>query len=82
MELYRAVDDALADLRRVGGLTNTAEAEGIWRGIWHEETHNSTAIEGNTLALRQVRMLLEHGLAVGDKELREYLEVQAYGEAA
>jgi Fic family protein len=82
IELYRAVDEALGDLRRVGGLPNPAEADSIWRGIWHEETHNSTAIEGNTLALRQVAMLLEHGLAVGDKELREYLEVTAYGEAA
>jgi Fic family protein len=81
-ELYRAVDEALADLRRVGGLPNPAKADSIWRDIWHEETHNSTAIEGNTLALRQVAMLLEHGLAVGDKELREYLEVTAYGEAA
>lgn len=77
-----AMDAGLADLRRVGGLPNPAEAEAIWRGIWHEETHNSTAIEGNTLALRQVRFLLEQGRAVGDKELREYLEVQAYGEAA
>lgn len=82
VELYRAVDDALGDLRRVGGLPNPSEADSIWRGIWHEETHNSTAIEGNTLALRQVQMLLDRGLAVGDKELREYLEVQAYGEAA
>lgn len=82
IELCQAVDEALADLRRVGGLPDPAEADSIWRGIWHEETHNSTAIEGNTLALRQVAMLLEHGLAVGDKELREYLEVTAYGEAA
>jgi Fic family protein len=72
----------MADLRRVGGLPAPDEAQAIWRGIWYEETHNSTAIEGNTLALREVRTLLEEGRAVGDKELREYLEVQAYGEAA
>lgn len=81
-QLYQAVDEALEDLQRVGGLPQPAEADSIWRGIWHEETHNSTAIEGNTLALRQVAVLLEQGRAVGDKELREYLEVQAYGEAA
>ncbi len=79
---FRIVDEALDDLRRVGGLPHPAEAHSIWRGIWHEETHNSTAIEGNTLALRQVRTLLEQGRAVGDKELREYLEVTSYGEAA
>ena len=58
------------------------EAEGIWEGIWHEETHHSTAIEGNTLVLRQVRTLLEEGRAVGNKELREYLEIEGYAEAA
>jgi Fic family protein len=76
------VDQGLDDLWRVGGLPSATEANAIWRGIWHEETHNSTAIEGNTLALNQVRMLLEKGRAVGDKELREYLEVQAYADAA
>jgi fido (protein-threonine AMPylation protein) len=80
--LYAAVDLGLDDLWRVGGLPDPAEADAIWRGIWHEETHNSTAIEGNTLVLREVQTLLEHGRAVGDKELREYLEVQAYADAA
>lgn len=58
------------------------EAEGIWEGIWHEETHHSTAIEGNTLVLRQVKALLEEGRAVGNKELREYLEIEGYADAA
>jgi Fic family protein len=46
------------------------------------EAHHSTAIEGNTLVLKQVRQLLDEGRAVGDKELREYMEVQGYGNAA
>lgn len=77
-----ALDRAVDDLAAVGGLPLPAESEKIWRGIWHEETHHSTAIEGNTLVLRQVEVLLEEGRAVGDKELREYLEVQGYAEAA
>lgn len=77
-----ALDRAVADLSAVGGLPLPAESEEIWRGIWHEETHNSTALEGNTLVLRQVEILLEEGRAVGDKELREYLEVQGYAQAA
>jgi fido (protein-threonine AMPylation protein) len=82
VDVYRSVDEGLDDLLRVGGMPNPTEAEAIWRGIWNEETHNSTAIEGNTLVLRQVQQLLNEGRAVGNKELREYLEVQAYGEAA
>lgn len=63
-------------------MPSPVEAEGIWRGIWLEETHHSTAIEGNTLVLRQVEQLLAQGRAVGNKELREYLEVQGYADAA
>jgi len=73
----------IAELReRLGGLPSPLEAEGIWRGIWLEETHHSTAIEGNTLVLKQVELLLAEGRAVGNKELREYLEVRGYATAA
>lgn len=76
------LDRARAGLAEVGGLPKPEEARAIWDGIWHEETHHSTALEGNTMVLNQVRILLEEGRAVGDKELREYLEIQAYAEAA
>ena len=67
---------------RLGGLPRPQEAAGIWRGIWYQEAHHSTAIEGNTLVLKQVERLLAEGRAVGDGELREYLEVQGYATAA
>ena len=38
-------------------------------------THNSTAIEGNTLTLMETIVLLEDGVSVGGKELREIYEV-------
>ncbi|HWT90487.1 MAG TPA: Fic family protein, partial [Solirubrobacterales bacterium] len=73
----------IGELRdRLGGLPSPEEAEGIWRGIWLEEAHHSTAIEGNTLVLKQVEQLLEQGRAVGNKELSEYLEVRGYADAA
>ncbi len=77
-----SLDRALSDLDAVGGLPRPAEAEEIWKGIWYEEVHNSTAIEGNTLVLKEVQLLLDEGRAVGDKELREYLEVQGYANGA
>src|SRR5947209_10458926 len=67
---------------RLGGLPSPDEAEGIWTDIWHQEAHHSTALEGNTLVRKQVEVLLKEGRAVGDKELREYLEVQGYADAA
>ena len=82
-DVYRRLDEAVAELReRMGGLPAPAEAEGIWTTIWFEEAHNSTAIEGNTLVLKQVERLLADGVAVGNHELREYLEVRGYAAAA
>jgi fido (protein-threonine AMPylation protein) len=81
-QVLARVDRCLSDLAAVGGLPLPVEAEGIWEGIWHEETHHSTAMEGNTLVLRQVKALLEEGRAVGNKDLREYLEIEGYGDAA
>lgn len=66
----------------MGGLPLPEEAGGIWRSIWYEEAHHSTAIEGNTLVLKQVERLLNEGRAVGNKELSEYLEVKGYADAA
>lgn len=68
---------------RFGGLPSRLEAEEIWRNIWREETHNSTAIEGNTLVQREVDELLERGLTgTRTKALVEYLEVRGYADAA
>ena len=67
---------------RFGGLPRPEEAEGIWQDIWHFEAHSSTALEGNTLVLREVEILLSQGRAVGNKELKDYLEVQGYAAAA
>ena len=65
ISIYAAVEQATTELDRIGGLPGPAVAGDIWAGIWYEETHNSTAIEGNTLILKEVRQLLETGQAVG-----------------
>jgi fido (protein-threonine AMPylation protein) len=81
--VYERLGVQIGELRdRLGGLPSPVEAEGIWQGIWLEEAHHSTAIEGNTLVLKQVEALLAEGRAVGNKELSEYLEVRGYADAA
>lgn len=40
-----------------------------------EYTHHSTAIEGNTLTLMETKVVLEDGIAIGGKSLREIYEV-------
>lgn len=81
--VYARLDAAVAELReRLGGLPTPREAVAVWSDIWHQEAHHSTAIEGNTLVLREVEQLLGHGRAAGAKPLREYLEVKGYADAA
>ena len=81
--VYERLQVQIGELRtRLGGLPTPEEASGIWRGIWLEEAHHSTAIEGNTLVMKQVAELLSEGRAVGNRELREYLEVRGYATAA
>lgn len=81
--VYARLDAALDELNgRLGGLPLPEEADHVWRDIWHLEAHHSTAIEGNTLVIREVEALLEQGRAVGAKPLSEYMEVKGYGDAA
>ena len=81
--VYDQLARSLGDLRqRLGGLPSPTQAEIIWSDIWHLEAHHSTALEGNTLVLREVEALLDDGRAVGAKPLKDYLEVKGYGDAA
>jgi Fic family protein len=81
--VYQRLAQALAELnQRLGGLPSPKEAQTIWEDIWHQEAHHSTALEGNTLVLREVQALLDQGRAVGAKPLREYNEVKGYADAA
>lgn len=81
-DYFRRFEAAIEELARYGGLPRPYEAQGMWDDLWHLEAHHSTAIEGNTLVLREVETLLDEGRAIGAKELREYMEVLGYGEAA
>ncbi len=81
--VYQRLEEGIGELRgRMGGLPSPVEAEDIWTSIWYQEAHHSTALEGNTLVIAQVEALLAEGRAVGNKELREYMEVTGYASAA
>ncbi len=82
-EVYQRLAVQIRELQdHLGGLPSPEEAADIWNDICIQEAHHSTAIEGNTLVLQEVEQLLERGLAVGNRELREYLEVKGYADAA
>lgn len=50
----------------------------VYRVEW---TYHSNAIEGNTLSLVETKLVLEEGLTIGGKQLREHLEVINHAEA-
>jgi len=46
-----------------------------------EWIYNSNAIEGSTLTLRETQLILEQGITIGGKRLREHFEVINHQEA-
>jgi Fic family protein len=69
-------------IKKYGGLPTLEQAADIWDNIWYVEAHNSTAIEGNTLVLSEVKALLQQKRSIGGKQVEEYMEVQGYANAA
>lgn len=80
--IFQRFAAAIEELANYGGLPKPIEAQRLWDDLWHLEAHHSTAIEGNTLVLREVEQLLQDGKAVGAKDLKDYLEVFGYAEAS
>ncbi|WP_205690258.1 cell filamentation protein Fic [Chengkuizengella sediminis] len=50
----------------------------VYRIEW---TFHSNAIEGNTLSLLETKMVIEEGLTIGGKQLREHFETLNHSEA-
>ena len=46
-----------------------------------ETTYSSNAIEGNTHTLEETKVILEDGITVGGRSLREFYEVEGHGKA-
>jgi Fic family protein len=44
-------------------------------------TYNSNAIEGNSLSLRETKIVLEEGITIGGKSLKEHLEATNHSKA-
>ncbi len=44
-------------------------------------TYHSNAIEGNTLTLQETKLVLEEGITIGGKSVREHLEATNLAEA-
>ncbi len=72
-ELLRRVDQRKAELdvhRPLPPLT----AASLREKLALDWTYNSNAIEGNTLTLRETKVVIEDGITIGKKSLREHFE--------
>ena len=64
-------------LRAVGGLDRDLQQSLLnqVRDLW---THTSTALEGNTLTLGETKFVIEEGLTVSGKPLKDHQEVMGH----
>src|ERR1700674_207572 len=71
--LIRDIEDKKARLDALRPMSTAALAQ-LQKHYDVELTYTSNAIEGNTLTLRETAEVIEHGITVGGKSLRDHLE--------
>lgn len=79
-DLTRRIAELKAALDALRPLSGAALAQ-LQKHFDVELTFTSNAIEGNTLTLRETAEVIEHGITVGGKSLREHLEALDHYEA-
>lgn len=67
------IEEKKAELDRLRPLSEAALAQ-VQKHYDVELTYTSNAIEGNTLTRRETAEVIEHGITVGGKSLRDHLE--------
>ena len=67
----------LASLRPL----NKAELDRLREEFIIDATYNSNAIEGNTLTLRETALILQEGITIAEKPLRDHLDAIGYRDA-
>jgi Fic family protein len=78
--LIRGIEQKKAQLDLLRPLSGGALAQ-LQKYYDVELTYTSNAIEGNTLTRRETAEVIEHGITVGGKSLREHLEAVDHYEA-
>src|SRR5260370_40712476 len=77
--VVKAIEQKKAQLDRLRPLSPGALAQ-LQKYYDVELTYTSNAIEGNTLTHRETAEIIEHGITVGGKSLREHLEADDHYE--
>lgn len=77
---FERLYDKLATLNKNRPLPQMALAK-IKEALTIEWTYNSNSIEGNTLSLRETQMVLQEGITIKGKSLREHFEAKNHEKA-
>ena len=77
---FERLYDKMAVLKRSRPLPNIA-LQKIKEALSVEWTYNSNSIEGNTLTLQETQMVLQEGITVKGKSLREHFEAKNHEKA-
>ena len=72
-ELLRQIDDLKAELDSLRPLRSDS-IRSLMTALDVEMVYSSNAIEGNSLTLRETQLVLEQGITVGGKPLKDHIE--------
>lgn len=77
---FTEVDNLKDKLKSMRPL-NQAELQRLREEFMINNTYNSNAIEGNTLTLRETALILQEGITIAEKPVKEHLEVIGHKDA-
>ena len=77
---FARIDELKNKLKSLRPL-NEAELKRLSEEFMIENTYNSNAIEGNTLTLRETALILQQGITIEGKHIREHLEAIGHKDA-
>ncbi|MPM30419.1 hypothetical protein SDC9_76969 [bioreactor metagenome] len=77
---FTRIDDLKNELKALRPLNET-EIKRLHNEFIIENTYNSNAIEGNTLTLRETSLILQEGVTIAEKPVREHLEAIGHKDA-
>ena len=77
---FKSVDDLQRELKKLRPL-NPTELKRLRDEFMVENTYDSNAIEGCTLTLRETALILQEGITIAEKPLKEHLEAIGHKDA-
>lgn len=77
---FNYLDELANELKSKRSL-NPTELKKIHENFVIENTYHSNAIEGNTLTLRETAMILQDGITIAEKPIKDHLDLIGYKDA-